>query len=260
MSGENQAGQVTPAASEVADLEPEQVITAGTPPEGAEPSDADDTTQNHEPKTYTEEDLIREKAKAAAKAERKAARAHEQQLKELQARFAEQTPPADGEPPKKMTVTPADVEAYLSEKKKADAFESFREKVEAATERNPEYMDVVSDPRNPFSEDMVLFFAESEVGDELAYQLAKNRTKALEIARMPPLQAGRALAKLEAEIAAAPPPKKVSTTPEPITPLRKSNSAAKNHDTTDPRAAKDLSTAEWIRQEEARMRRKLGGQ
>lgn len=263
MSGENtEAGQDAPVvASEATPPEPAQDNKAGTPSTDAQAVDSGDDTENEQPK-YTEKEykeaLARETAKAAAKAERKAFREAKAQL-EKAAPPMEQSAEA-GEQPAKSRVTQADVEAYLAQQSKEKAFESFVEKAEAASEKYPDFMEAVSDPRLPFTDEMVEFFAESAIGDELAYHLAKNKAKAFEIANMPLLKAGRELAKLEQQLTAEPPKPKVSSAPQPINAVRKPSAAAKTYDTTDPRAAKELSTSEWIKAEEARMRRKYAGQ
>lgn len=167
---------------------------------------------------------------------------------------APRTPEGGQEQPQghgKPEITDADIEAHLARKRSQEAVASFAEKVEDAEDRYPDYIRTVTDPRVPFSDEMIEFFADSDVGVDLAYQLAKEPAKVREILRMSPLKAGRELTRLEAEIKAKPPVAKPSKAPEPIEPVgRRATSSA----SSEPNDDDDMET--WARKERERERKR----
>jgi len=64
----------------------------------------------------------------------------------------------------------------------------------------PDYQSVVYDPSAPISQVMAEVIAESDVGPQLAYHLAKNREVAQAIYKLPPMAAARELGRLEAKL------------------------------------------------------------
>jgi hypothetical protein len=155
----------------------------------------------------------------------------------------------EGQEPQAARVTDADIQAYLAKQKSAEALRTFQEKAEDAVEKHPDYMRVVTDPRVPFSDEMIEFFAESDVGVDLAYQLAKDPSKVIELRRMSPLKAGRELTRLEAEVKAKP-VAKPSKAPDPISPVgSRSTSTA----SALPSDSDDIAT--WMRKERERVKR-----
>ena len=128
--------------------------------------------------------------------------------------------------------------------------ESFMEKVESAKERFPDFETVVLQDRTlPINEAMSEFIQESDVGPDLAYHLAKNRSQAEQISRMSPVSA-RALAKIESEIAARPKAEK-SNAPPPINPVgQRGRSASSNL----PSDSDDMET--WARKERERLKQR----
>lgn len=142
----------------------------------------------------------------------------------------------------------------LEERQQREAAERRREKFEAqreqVAERYPDFDAVISNPTLPINEAMAEFISESDIGAELAYALGKEPTKAAEIARMSPVMAARALAKLEAEIAAKP-KAQASKAPEPINPVGNRGKAASSSVPSDD---DDIDT--WMRKERERMKRR----
>lgn len=173
--------------------------------------------------------------------------------RELHERQAPQPTPRqateEGQEPQEARVTDADVKAFLAKQQSAKALQSFQEKAEDAVEKHPDYMRVVTDPRVPFSDEMIEFFAESDVGVDLAYQLAKDPSKVVELRQMSPLKAGRELTRLEAEVKAKP-VAKPSRAPDPISPVGTRSSSSAN---TLPSDSDDVET--WMRKERDRMKR-----
>jgi hypothetical protein len=92
----------------------------------------------------------------------------------------------------------------------------------------------------------------SDVGPDLAYYLGKNREEAVRISEMTVAQQGAALARLEVKISNAPPVKKTSSAPAPISPVNPRGSASADYDTTDPRSVSKMSASEWIERENKR--------
>jgi hypothetical protein len=243
MPDEQLAGQDAPVVDDEAqNLNPEQ--QTGTTE--AQTDGADGGTESPaQPKTFTQEEVnaivAREKAREARRALREMQRQPPSQ--------PQQTPqqaPQEGEP-SKPRVTQEDVQAYLAQQRAQESLNTFLEKAEDAVERFPDYMTVVTDPRLPFNEEMIDFFADSEVGTDLAYHLAKNPAKALAIARLSPLKAGRELTRLEAELKAKP-KATPSKAPDPITPVGSRGNARSS-----PLPSDDDDMETWARKERERV-------
>jgi hypothetical protein len=64
------------------------------------------------------------------------------------------------------------------------------------------------------------------------------------------------IGRLEAKLADAPPVKKPSSAPAPISPVTPRQTGTPSFDTTDPRSIKSMSTSEWIEAERQRQIRK----
>lgn len=86
---------------------------------------------------------------------------------------------------------------------------------------------------------MKQFVLDSETGTDVAYNLAKNPAKLVEISQMSPLAAVRELIKLEARLS-VPPPKTITKAPEPIKPVGQSEKAP-----FDPEKASMEEYAKW---------------
>jgi hypothetical protein len=95
----------------------------------------------------------------------------------------------------------------------------------------------------------------SEIGPELAYHLGTNPSEASRIAKMSPYLQAKEIGRLEGKLLSEPPARKTSSAPAPITPVRPKGSPPVI-DTTDPRAAEQLSVSEWIAKENERERKR----
>ena len=100
--------------------------------------------------------------------------------------------------------------------------------IRAGIEKYGDFEDVAMTqtvPITPVIRDILL---ESEMGHDVAYYLGRNRPEAIQIARMTPTQAAKAIGKIELEItkiqAENPPQKRnISNAPPPINPLKQAN-------------------------------------
>ena len=100
----------------------------------------------------------------------------------------------------------------------------------------------------------------SDIGPELAYYLGSNPKEADRISRMTPLGQAKEIGKIEAKLASAPPIKKTTSAPAPISPVTARSSGAPALDTTDPRSIKSMTTSQWIEAERARQIKKQQAQ
>lgn len=92
--------------------------------------------------------------------------------------------------------------------------QSFKSREAEFAKQTEDYADVVYDPAVPISQTMAEVIAESDVGPQLAYHLAKNREVASAIYGLPPVAAARELGRLEAKLVTPKPPP-VSKAPPP---------------------------------------------
>jgi hypothetical protein len=146
--------------------------------------------------------------------------------------------------------------ALLEQRERDKALATRREKFEAQAEeladRYPDFDAVARNPHLTINEAMAEFISESDVGAELAYALGKKPSLAADIAHMSPVQAARALAKLEAEIASKP-KAQASKAPDPINPVGNRGRATA---TAMPSDDDDIDT--WMRKERERVRKAYG--
>lgn len=273
------ADDLTPVdAPEAVDTAPDADAGSDT---AADVTNADDTAA---PKKSGAERRIDELTRKRYDAEREAAYWRDLALKA--------TPPAQPEPTSAVPASgpptleqfgwdeakySAAVIEYAKAEAKAAAMEALREdrqKSQQVTGRAafearqaefaakvPEYHAKVTDPTLPISSAMAEVIVESDRGPELALYLANNRDQAEVIARLPPVQAARALGRIEARLESpadvpAPAPKPVPVSKAPPPPPRiEATEAAVTPKTTDP-ASDALSDEEWFKAERKRLARK----
>lgn len=242
----------------VTDAQSAPADTSVTAPDATAASES--AAQEQPAKSFSQEEVDALIAKRLAKEQRKWERKIQQPA----------TPPA----PAAREVPPADqfesVEAYaqaLAEKRAAELVQqrevqqqqaqvlaSHGEREEAARDRYDDYEDVVYNPRLPITPIMAQTIQASDAGPDVAYYLGSNPKEAERIARLPAIAQAKEIGKLEAKIASAPPVKKTTSAPTPISPVS-ARSASTTLDTTDPRAAKQMSASEWIAADRARQTR-----
>lgn len=102
-----------------------------------------------------------------------------------------------------------------------------------AAARYADFNAVMANPDNPIAkpenDQLGNMVGGSDVAGELAYHLGKDHDLAAKIAALPPLEMGREIGKLEAQLA-APKPKTTTTAPDPINPVKGKATAPVNPD------------------------------
>lgn len=96
---------------------------------------------------------------------------------------------------------------------------SFEAQVEDAKTRYADYDAVARAPDVPVSDAMADLIITSEVGPDVLYHLGQNKAVAAQIARMSPVEAARAIGRIEASLH-APKPRTETQAPPPIAPVR----------------------------------------
>ncbi len=135
------------------------------------------------------------------------------------------------------------------QQRQQSAIAQFWERADDVVDRYPDFEAVVTNPNLPLRGAILEFVTESDVGPELAYHLGKNRTKAMSIAQMTPIQAAKALMTLESELKAKP-KAQPSRAPDPINPVGNRGAASRSSMPSDD---DDMQT--WAQKETARMRK-----
>ena len=138
--------------------------------------------------------------------------------------------------------------------------DSYEDRAEAARDKYDDFEQVAYNPAVPVTKVMAEAVMADELGPEILYHLGSHPSEASRIARLSAVQQAREIGKLSAKLASTPPAKTTSSAPAPITPVAARNVAAKVVDTTDPRATKSMTDAEWINAENDRMRKRLEAQ
>jgi len=144
------------------------------------------------------------------------------------------------------------VEQREQAKKDSEINEAFHAKVDNARDKYDDFEAVAFNPNVPITDAMAEVIRNSDMGTDLAYYLGKNQEEAVRISEMTVAQQGAALARLEAKLINAPPVKKTSNAPAPISPINTRGSASVDYDTTDPRSVGKMSASEWIERENKR--------
>jgi len=99
--------------------------------------------------------------------------------------------------------------------------ETFNARIEEATAQYPDILDIVNDTTLPISPAMAAVIKDSESAPEILVYLDEHRDEAVKIRNMSPVRAAKEIGKLELKLSEKPKPptKKVSTAPEPVTPV-----------------------------------------
>ena len=142
-----------------------------------------------------------------------------------------------------------------SAKRNAEIMEAYADKEEEVRGKYDDFDQVAYNPQLRITDVMAETIRTSDLGPELAYHLGTNPKEAERISKLTPYMQAKEIGRIEAKLADAPPVKKTSSAPAPISPVsaRKSSNSG-IVDTTDPRAAKTMSDSEWI---EADRRREM---
>lgn len=255
--------QEVEAAAPVADVSAsESTATAVVEDEAANQQPA--VEADEAPKTFTQQELDDIVAKRLARLQRKWER--EQQTR--QPAPAPEAAPAAPLRLEQFESPEAYAEALAEQKaaerihqqevqrQQAEIAESHFEREEAARAKYDDYEQVAYNPRLPITTTMAEAIRASDIGPDLAYHLGQNPKEADRIAKLSPLLQAKEIGRLEAKLVDAPPVKKSSSAPAPISPVTPRSTSAAAIDTTDPRSIKTMSTSEWIEAENKRIRQK----
>lgn len=221
----------------------------------------EESSEDQEPRVFTQEELDKivsaEKAKVERKLRREAAEkanAPRPMVEPNPKDFATQAEYIDAAANFKAEQIIAEKEAKRQQSAVRDSYE---DREEAIREKYSDYETVAlldTDKGGPaISSTMAEVIMESEVGPEIAYYLGKNVEESKRIWAMKPSLQAAALGKIEAKLTTKTPApaKPASSAPEPIKPVG-SRSTSANISTADPRSVKALSTSEWIEAENKR--------
>lgn len=210
--------------------------------------------EQKEPKTFTQEDVDRIAQRERETAYRKARR-------DLEAQAQEANRPANSPPPKreqfaagaegdqaffKAAVDHAADVKLLNEQQnqqQATVDQAFQQRLTETRAKYDDFDAVVQNPTLKVSEAMADAIAESDLGAEIAYYLGKNPAEAARIAGLSTPSQMREIGLIEAKLNANPPARKVSSAPEPITPLKGTPPTVHKFTPDDPRSDKmDMDT------------------
>ena len=145
-------------------------------------------------------------------------------------------------------------------KQQSAVLESYHDLEEEARTKYDDFEQVAYNPKLPVTNVMAETIQSSEIGAEVAYYLGSNPKEAERISRMTPLSQAKEIGKIEAKLVSAPPVKKTTSAPAPISPVTARSSGASTYDTTDPRSTKAMTDSQWIEAERARQRKKWEAQ
>jgi hypothetical protein len=255
MSDDEQAvAEISPA--------PEQEATAA-------PTPADTTPEEQSTKSFSQEELDAIVGKRLAREQRKWEREQAQRFAEQQARQPVAPPPAPDDFENAQVYAEALAERRAQEmlaqreaaKQQAAILDSYKDREEEARDRYEDFEQVAYNPNLPVTDFMAQAIQASDIGPEVIYHLGSNPKEARRIANLPPILQAKEIGKIEAKLADNPPTKRTSTAPAPLAPVTATRSGSgPRYDTTDPRAAKNMTASEWIEADRLRQIKKLEAQ
>ena len=243
---------------------PEQVATAAPEPEVTTPETPEVAT-----KTFTQEELDAAIGKRLAREQRKWEREQAQRQAEQQVL---KSAPAELPPVDQFESPEAYAEALALKKaeeliakrdaarQKATVLETYHEREEEARGKYDDFEQVAYNPNLRITDVMAETIQSSDVGPDVAYYLGANPKEADRISRLSPFMQAKEIGRIEAKLVEAPPVKKTTSAPAPISPVTARASGNPSYDTTDPRSVKSMSTSEWIEAERQRQIRKYEAQ
>ena len=244
-----------------------EVDSAPTTDVTATPEVAESTPEIVEAKTFSQEELDAAIGKRLAREQRKWERDQANRQAETQVLRAAPTATADQF---ESTEAYADALAYQkaeeliakreAAKQQSQVLESYHDLEEEARTKYDDFEQVAYNPKLPVTNVMAETIQSSEIGPELAYYLGSNPKEAERISRMTPLSQAKEIGKIEAKLVSAPPVKKTTSAPAPISPVTARSSGSPAFDTTDPRSTKTMTDSQWIEAERARQRKKWEAQ
>jgi len=244
-----------------------EVDSAPTTDVTATPEVVESTPEVVEAKSFSQEELDAAIGKRLAREQRKWEREQAQRSAETQIVKAAPTASVDQfESPEAY----AEALAYQraeeliakreAAKQQSAVLESYHDLEEEARSKYDDFEQVAYNPKLPVTNVMAETIQSSEIGPELAYYLGSNPKEAERISRMTPLSQAKEIGKIEAKLVSAPPVKKTTSAPAPISPVTARSSGAPAYDTTDPRSTKTMTDSQWIEAERRRQLKKWEAQ
>lgn len=127
-----------------------------------------------------------------------------------------------------------EVSRKSQEESRQQRMATLQTRIEEGYKAYPDFEEIALDRSVPITPMVMEILAETERPADLAYYLGKNRMEAISISRMNPLQAARAIAKIELGLAKAgdnnPSGSKIPSAPPPIKPVGSSHTVEKDPD------------------------------
>lgn len=124
-----------------------------------------------------------------------------------------------------------ELETVKRQQQQEDA-QHWASQMEDARTRYPDF-DRVALQDAPIDDRMARLIVQSDVAADIAYHIGKNPQLGQDLGRMSEIQMARAIGALEAQLS-APKPRKPSSAPEPITPVRGKATSSKDPDRMSP--------------------------
>ena len=139
-------------------------------------------------------------------------------------------------------------------KAQAERAKSWQQREAEFASKQADYREVAYDPTVPISATMAECIAESDMGPQVAYYLAKNKDEAARIAGLSERAAAREIGRIEARISAKPISPPVSKAPPPPPKIEAADATVSvKPDTPD---GDNLSDAEWVKKRNAQLARR----
>lgn len=154
----------------------------------------------------------------------------------------------------------AQTEKLEREKQFENIRDAYLEKEDKIREKYSDYDQVLRGDKVWISETAADQIMKSNVGPEIAYYLATHTDESKRIFDLNKESQIAEIAKLEVKLEnnlISPPVKKVTSAPDPISPVVSRSSGSTGYEPTDPRSISTTSTTEWIEQRRAQQLRKL---
>lgn len=102
----------------------------------------------------------------------------------------------------------------------AEIYQELDGKMEKGRKKYDDFDELVLNEDLKISESMVEAILLSDTPEDVLYYLGKHPNECADIAELPPLKIAHELGKIEAKINAPPPKKKITSAPEPISPIK----------------------------------------
>ena len=133
-----------------------------------------------------------------------------------------------------------------AEKQAHALFDTHFDREETARDKYDDYDQITRNESVAITDIMGRTIMESDIGPDILYALGQDPKEAARISKLSPLGQAAAIGKMEAKLASAPPVKRTSSAPAPITPVKSSAVTEKPLDLNSPEALKRLGTSGYI--------------